>query len=130
MNAPALLAAVEGLGIALKAEGEKLLYRPKDAVPGELLSELKEHKGELLEILPFWCPESAEAVRCFGSPEAWLYPYLDKTVETEFGAGVLVQVLGDRVSVVLNREPSRMAFFDWRDVRPVRGPASGGQRHA
>lgn len=130
MAAQALLATVNGLGIALKAEGELLLYRPKEAVPVDLLEELREHKAEILELLPLWSPESAEAVRRFGAPEAWLYPYLGGVVETSFGSGTLVQVMRERVSVVLGGEPERLAFFDWRDVLPTTARSSGGRCHA
>lgn|GEM_PF-6486145 len=92
MDAPCLLAKVSEHGIALLADGDRLFYRPKERVPSVLLALLREHRAKVLEILPFWSRESAEAVRRFGSPEAWLLPYLGATVSTVLGDGVLIQV--------------------------------------
>jgi hypothetical protein len=51
MRAETLLHELESRGVELRPAGDRLQYRPPEAVTPELLRELKEHKGEVLEIL-------------------------------------------------------------------------------
>jgi hypothetical protein len=50
-DAAELVKEVEGLGITLKAEGDRIRIKgPKRTLTGDLLSELRKHKKELLEL--------------------------------------------------------------------------------
>jgi hypothetical protein len=51
MTATDLLADLQQRGVELKADGERLLYRPKDALTSELHQALARHKAELLALL-------------------------------------------------------------------------------
>lgn len=51
MNAISLLEEIQRMGITLKAVGDKLRFRPVDAVDQETLELLKAHKAELLASL-------------------------------------------------------------------------------
>lgn len=52
VNAPGeLLAELWRRGIELRADGDRLCYRPVSAVPPDLRSQLAQHKPELLAIL-------------------------------------------------------------------------------
>ena len=50
-RAAELMAQVRARGGELHAEGDRLLYRPAQALSSELLSALKAHKDELLDVL-------------------------------------------------------------------------------
>lgn len=43
-----LLAELDGLGIQLEAEGDRLRFRPREKVTVDLAARLKTHKAELL----------------------------------------------------------------------------------
>ena len=66
-------------------------------------------------------PESLEAERWLGQPHAQLFPFLGRKVRTPKGSGTLLQVFADRVTVVLDCELHRFAFFHPVEVEPV-GP--------
>jgi hypothetical protein len=57
MSAPApgsaadLLAELDGLGIHLEADGQRLRYRPRAKVTVDLAGRMKTHKAELLALL-------------------------------------------------------------------------------
>ena len=72
VNAQDLLTRVEDLGIVLCAEGDRIRFRPKDAVPAGLLEELLGHKAELLELLRVRASSVAGAVP--GKVEAKKWP--------------------------------------------------------
>lgn len=57
-----------------------------------------------------WPPECLAAERKFRIPAAKLYPLLDHVVLTPAGAGILLQVFDDRVSVHLKGEPRTREF--------------------
>ena len=57
-----------------------------------------------------WSPEFLAAERKFRIPAAKLYPLLDHVVLTPAGAGILLQVFDDRVSVHLKGEPRMREF--------------------
>lgn len=47
----ALLSALTRQGVELKAEGDKLLFRPRERVSEELKAKLKEYKAEVIALL-------------------------------------------------------------------------------
>ncbi|HVT16280.1 MAG TPA: hypothetical protein VHQ90_08915 [Thermoanaerobaculia bacterium] len=105
MHVEAILAELETRGVELRAAGDRLQFRPVEAVPPELVEEIRAHKAELLRRLPpgavfscfdrkGWPPESIDAEQRFGQWHARLYPFLGKTVATPAGPGRLVQVPG------------------------------------
>ena len=49
--ATALLEDVRSRGVELRAAGNRLCYRPKAAVPADLVARLRRHKAELLDLL-------------------------------------------------------------------------------
>jgi hypothetical protein len=65
-----------------------------------------------------WPESSREAVRRFGSPEARLYPYLNRPILTPAGRGTLLQVFTERVAVALDSEPGRASFWLPSEVYP------------
>lgn len=50
-NAADLLMELDGLGIQLEADGDRLRFRPRDAVTADLAARLKAHKAALLALL-------------------------------------------------------------------------------
>ena len=68
--------------------------------------------------LQSWPEASKDAVHRFGKPCARLYPFLGREVQTPEGPGRLLQVFTERVTVVLDAEPSRASFFLPSEVRP------------
>lgn len=128
MNAHLLLAKVEVLGVTLKVEGDRLLYRSQEAVSPALMAELRAHKAELLELLT-WPTESCDP----GRRRAWLAerlcPFVGQTVETPQGRGRLVAVLPEFVAVDLYRRRRRANFLPC-EVRPpaAAAPQNGDPR--
>ena len=51
MTATQILSELERRGVRLESVGERLRYRPKDAVPAEMVEVLRAHKAELLQAL-------------------------------------------------------------------------------
>lgn len=51
MTASEILSKLERQGIELQAHGDRLRFRPKDAVTPDLRAALAAHKGEILEAL-------------------------------------------------------------------------------
>ena len=66
-----------------------------------------------------WAPESRDAVSRFGQPHAKLFPFLGRKVRTPKGPGTLLQVFAERVTVLLDSELSRCAWFHPGEVEPV-----------
>lgn len=52
MTPDALLAELQRCGVILVAEGDSLRYRPRSAVPPELIPDLQRHKAALIRLLP------------------------------------------------------------------------------
>jgi len=146
MSAEALVASLEQDGVRLKIDGDKLkLEAPADRVPGqETLAGLREHKTAVLEYLrtrmlhegiqfssfpiPIgqktekredWPSESLDAERRFGQPHAKLFPFIGRKVRTPAGAGTLIQVFAERVTVVLDSDLDKCAMFSPRDIEPA-----------
>jgi hypothetical protein len=51
MSARTLLEELRERGVELVADGEQLLYRPRNIVTPELAAAIKEHKAEILRIV-------------------------------------------------------------------------------
>lgn len=74
MDASKLVLAVRRLGVAIKAEGDRVLVRPAASLPDELRAELRIHRIELVRFLTTvansgdldWGPE-----QFFYKPDAW-----------------------------------------------------------
>lgn len=120
MTAAEILSELEARQIELAVTGDRLRFRPAAAVPEDLLTELREHKAELIELVSLqgWPEESRDYVRRFRVPEARLYPFLGKLVATSLGRGRLLQVFPERAAVVLDTDPSRLTFLLPSEVRP------------
>jgi hypothetical protein len=146
MTAETLVAQLEQVGVLLIVEGDKLrLQAPPDKVPlPETIAELRENKTAVLEYLrervkpaqnqfssfptprawqteklECWPAESVEAERRFGQPHARLFPFIGRKVRTPGGPGTLLQVFAERVTVLLDSELSRCAFFQPGQVEPL-----------
>jgi hypothetical protein len=146
MTAETLIAALEQEGICLKIEGDRLkLQAPADRVPGpETIARLKENKSAVLEYLrereqpqetqfssfptPIawkteklgnWPGESLDAQGRFGQPHAKLFPFIGRKVRTPRGAGLLVQVFAERVTVLLDSDLSKCAVCALAEIEPV-----------
>jgi hypothetical protein len=63
--------------------------------------------------------KSVEAEERFGQPHARLFPFLCRKVRTPGGPGTLLQVFADRVTVVLDSEIDKCAFFKPTEIEPV-----------
>ena len=64
MNALQLLDDLSTRGVSLRAGGDKIFLRPKDALSEDLLTEVKRHKGELLTLL---ATKQQRCARCLAS---------------------------------------------------------------
>ena len=126
MTPEELLAQVEALGVIVTQDRQDLVLRPRSRLSPELVEQLRANKPKLLDLVELrsWPAESRDAVRRFGKPCARLYPYLGREILTPEGPGRLLQVFAERVTVVLDAEPSRASFFLPSEVRPP-GVAAG-----
>ena len=78
--------------------------------------------GESRESQPsehVWPAQSLDAERRFGRPHAKLFPFIGRKVRTPVGAGTLIQVFAEKVTVVLDSEVSGCSFFYPGEVEPV-----------
>ena len=132
MTAEELLAQVEELGIVLKPEGDRLLYRPVEAVQPELLAQLRTHKSELLDLLT-WPEECLAAEREHGHPCARLFPFVGQRVTTSLGQGRLIEILPERAVVALDQRPDQLVALLPGEVGPpdfdIRGETLPTMRH-
>jgi hypothetical protein len=146
VTAETLVAALEQEGIRLRIEGENLkLQAPADRAPGpDTIAWLKENKAAVLqylrereppreiqfssfptpivrktEKLENWPSESLDAERRFGQPHAKLFPFIGRKVRTPSGPGTLLQVFAERVTVLLDSELSRCAWFAPGELEPA-----------
>jgi hypothetical protein len=117
MKAVELLAELKALDVELAVAGDRLRYRPADALSSDLLADLQAHKPELIELL-HWPEASLDYLERFRVPEARLYPFLGKEVTTPEGRGRLLQVIAPHAVVALERDPGRAVFFLWDEVHP------------
>jgi len=79
----------------------------------------KVHSPETIAGLKNWPPESLEVERRFAQPHTRLFPFLGRKVRTPGGPGTLIQVFSTRVTVLLDSELSRCAFFEPDQIEPV-----------
>lgn len=113
---------VLGYTLGVRADGRIAYKFHGAAVPPEaavLLAEVKRQKAEAVAYLTQWPPESYESERKFGPGSSRLYPFLGKLVQTPLGQAQLWQVGIERVGVVLPRNPKRVEFLPWTQIRPV-----------
>lgn len=120
MTAAEILSELEARQVELAVAGDRLRFRPATAVPDDLLTELREHKAEVIELVSLrgWPEASRDYVRRFGRPEARLFPFLGKSVATPLGRARLFQVFQDRVAVALDSDPGRLTYLLPSEVRP------------
>lgn len=131
MDANTLFKRLQELGCELQADGDRLrVDAPKGILSDELCEAIRRHKPEIVALLQsrekenvrnldVWPAESLEAESRFGCPEARLYPFLGKTVQTPQGAGVLWQVLSkERVGVVIENGERRVVYFSLPEIGP------------
>ena len=117
MTAVELLSELRALDVELAVSGDRLRYRPADALSPDLLADLQALKPELIELLR-WPEASLDYLERFQVPEARLYPFLDRPVTTPEGRGRLLQVIAPHAVVALERDPGRAVFFFWKEVHP------------
>lgn len=70
-------------------------------------------------VKPGGVPGCPETERWHGQPHAVLFPYLGRKVRTPKGAGTLIQVFADRVTVLLECDLHRCVFFHPKEVEPA-----------
>lgn len=114
--AAALLETLERLDLSVRVDGESLQVRgPRAAMTPDLEQAIRAHKAELVQLVAAdadgWPPESLHAERRFGRWHARLYPFIGRTVATPRGAGRLVQIFGDRATVILPGETQAGVFL-------------------
>jgi len=126
MTAEELLAQVEALGVVVMLDERDLVLRPRSRLTPELVEQLRAHKSELLDLVELqgWPEESRDAVHRFGCSCARLYPFLGGKILTPEGPGRLLQVFGERVTVVLDTDPDRARFFLPSELRPPDRPGA------
>lgn len=90
-------------------------YRPGDGAQRNAEAHTSEANGT------DWPSESLDAARRFGQPHAKLFPFFGRKVRTPSGPGTLLQVFAERVTVVLDSELSRCAFFRPAEIEPGSG---------
>jgi hypothetical protein len=66
-----------------------------------------------------WPPASLDAERRFGQPHAKLFPFIGRKVRTPSGPGTLLQVFAERVTVLLDSELSKCAWFPPGEIEPA-----------
>ena len=115
MTAQDLVETLRRAGIELVVCGDRLrVEAPRGAVTPEVLAQLQEHKAMVIAELArraCWPSESIVAQRNFGVPEARLYPFLSRRVETPAGPGQLLQVFSERVAIRLDTQDSEITYF-------------------
>jgi hypothetical protein len=126
-----IVSRLEQAGGTLSLNGDRIKYAvPKGSQEAhELLSELREHRERVAELLRLragelgkdWPPESRDTVRRFGQSHARLFPFIGRKVRTPEGPGTLLQVFADRVTVLLDSEVSNCAVFKSREIEPANG---------
>lgn len=55
----------------------------------------------------------------FGQPHAKLFPFIGRKVRTPAGPGTLIQVFAGRVTVLLESNVDKCAFFKPAEIEPV-----------
>ena len=77
---------------------ELLEFLRRRITPAEnQFSRFPSHRAWQNEKLESWSPESIDAERRFRQPQAKLFPYIGRKVNTPGGPGTLIQVFAERV---------------------------------
>jgi len=92
--------------------------KPIDLPQDRAAKLLAKAAGKVRMVAAAWPRECLESERKFGTPEAKLYPLLNKNVLTPGGVGILRQVFSGLTAVVLEDHPERIRFFDPVEVVP------------
>jgi hypothetical protein len=131
-----IVSRLEQAGGRLSLNGDRIKYAvPKGSQEAhELLSQLREHRERLGEILrqracesrEHWPPEGLEVERRFGQPHAKLFSFIGRKVRTPQGPGTLIQVYADRVTVLLDADRHRCARFGPQEIAPAASLVGGG----
>jgi hypothetical protein len=123
-----VVSRLERGGGKLALDGERIRYSipSGDTEALALLAELRSRPDGVKALLvqrmagqSSWAPAPADAERRFGQPHARLFPFLGRKVRTPGGAGTLLQVFADRVTVLLDSELSKCVFFRPAEIEPV-----------
>ncbi len=75
-----ILATLDRLGVEVKPDGERILYRPVAAVSAELLAEIKRHKPEILNLLDPERFELGDLIEWDALPKPLACPVCGETV--------------------------------------------------
>ena len=128
-NVLRIVSRLEQVGGKLLLTGDRIEYTiPKSNQEAQaLLAELRKHREGVTELLrqrthesgENWPPESQEAVRKFGQSHARLFPFIGHKVRTPEGPGTLIQVFAGQVTVLLDCELDKCAWFHPKEVTPV-----------
>lgn len=78
MTAPALLATLRARGVEVVAAGDRLRYRPADAVPEDLVAAMRACKAELLALLCASEPERLGSAGLRVRPGAYSHPWPER----------------------------------------------------
>lgn len=123
-----VVSRLEEAGGKLTLDGDRIRYSipARDTEALGLLAELRKHREGVKELLRqrvagqrSWPLESLDAERRFGQPHAKLFPFIGRKVRTPEGPGTLIQVFRDRVTVVLDAEPSKCSCFAPGEIEPA-----------
>lgn len=124
--AHSILSEITRRGIAVRVDGETLRFRPRFALDDNLVGRIKEHKAEIIRAIStdasdqeFHLPKSLAAEQRFGQPHAKLFPFLGRKVRTPRGPGTLIQVLAERVTVLLDSKRDKCNFFTPMQIEPL-----------
>jgi hypothetical protein len=120
-SAQAILDEMVRRGVTARVDRETLRLKPRKALDDDLLASIKEHKPDIIRALAhttaacgddyLWPPESIAAEHRFGQPHAKWFPLIGRKVLTPTGPGTLLQVFADRVTVLLDSDLGKCAFF-------------------
>jgi hypothetical protein len=66
-----------------------------------------------------WPCASLDTERRFAQPHAKLFPFIGRKVKTPAGTGTLIQVFAGRVTVLLESDMEKCAFFKPAEIEPV-----------
>ncbi len=121
-----IVSRLEQAGGILSLNGDQIEYAiPKGNREAQaLLDKLRKQRDRVTELLlqreaKAWPSQSLDIERRFGQPHAKLFPFIGRKVRTPNGAGVLIQVFADRVTVLLDSELGKCAAFAPGEVEPV-----------
>ena len=92
MTATAILGELQRLGVSLEVVGDRLRYRPREAVTPDLVEALRKQKGELLKVLTMpatghgLCPGPEYCSGCYSvgmvdGRERWIHPPRAKEID-------------------------------------------------